>query len=234
MANRQSSAGQPQDEGQDRILLVDDHAENLLLLSRILLQEGYEVETAANGTEALTSAYALPPSLILLDVMMPGMDGFEVCSRLKDGETTREVPVIFISALGATTEKLKAFTVGGVDYVPKPFHAKEVLARVKAHLELRRLQKQLEARNAELQQRNAELQTALTTIQTLSGLIPICAWCGRRIEDEGGAWLTVEDYIETHSEATFTHGMCPECYEKQHQKAMKLIDKRKQQEKTSD
>ena len=228
MADQQSGAKPSRDEEKETILVVDDHAENVHLLSRILQLEGYNVETAANGLEALAAVRASLPSLILLDIMMPGMDGFEVCRQLKAEEETQDVPVIFISALGAATEKLQGFAAGGVDYVPKPFQAKEVLARVRTHMALRRLQKQLQVRNAELQQRNAELQEALDTIQTLSGLIPICAWCGRRIEDESGAWLTVEDYIEAHSAATFTHGMCPDCYEKQHQKAMKLVDERKQ------
>lgn len=228
MVDQESNAQHPPDEEKDTILVVDDQIENVHLLSRILLQEGYAVETATNGLDAVAIAHASLPSLILLDVMMPGMDGYEVCRRLKDEESTRDVPVIFISAMSTTPDKVKAFTLGGVDYVPKPFHAKEVLARVKAHLDLLHLRKQLEVRNAELQQRNADLQAALDTIQTLSGLIPICAWCGRRIEDETGAWLTVEDYIEAHSDATFTHGMCPDCYEKQHQKAMKLVDERKQ------
>jgi PleD family two-component response regulator len=231
MADQQSNIQPSEDQEREMVLVVDDHAENVHLLSRILRLEGYNVETATNGLEALASVQTSLPDLIILDIMMPGMDGFEVCKHLKAEEPTRDVPVIFISALGASTEKIQGFAAGGVDYVTKPFHAKEVLARVRTHLAIRRLQKQLETRNADLQKRNAELQEALDTIQTLSGLIPICAWCGRRIEDEEGQWVTVEDYVEAHSTATFTHGMCPACYEKQRQKAMKLADERRQSNK---
>lgn len=226
MIDQQLSVQHPWDEDGNRILIVDDHIENVHLLAHILQQNGYAVETATEGAQALASAQTSPPSLILLDVMMPGMDGFEVCKRLKAEESTQDLPVIFISALGAWTEKVKGFEAGGVDYVSKPFHAKEVLARIKTHLALRRLHQQLEARNAELQQRNADLEQALDTIQTLSGLIPICAWCGRKIQDEEGKWVTVETYIEAHSTASFTHGMCPACLQKAKADAAEMLPHR--------
>jgi len=153
--------------------------------------------------------------------MMPGMDGYTVCERLKARPETAHIPVIFISALNEPLDKVKAFTAGGVDYLTKPFQVEEILARVNVHLTLSHLQRQLEdanaklaAQNQELQQRNAELQEALTTIKTLSGIVPICAWCGQKIQDEAGHWIKVENYIEAHSEATFTHGICPDCLAK--------------------
>jgi len=203
------------------ILLVDDRAENLRLLSKMLSDAGYRVRPVTSGSQALLAAQSSPPDLILLDIVMPEMDGYQVCEQLKAHEGTRDIPVLFISALGMTEAKVKAFTRGGVDYITKPFEIEEVLSRVATHLTLRRLQNQIEAANrdlaranAELQARNADLQDALDTIQTLSGLIPICAWCGRKIEDEAGKWVTVERYVETHSAATFTHGMCPDCMER--------------------
>jgi CheY-like chemotaxis protein len=193
------------------ILLVDDNPDSLRLLSLILTRVGYSVRPATDGHQALTAAQSTPPDLILLDIMMPGMDGYDVCEQLKANESTRDIPIIFLSAVGQLKDKVRALTVGGVDYITKPFQTQEVLARVATHLSLRALQRQLEERNAELQQRNAELQQMLETINTLSGLIPICAWCGRKIEDEPGRWVSVEAYIEAHSEATFTHSMCPDC-----------------------
>ncbi len=149
------------------------------------------------------------------------MDGYETCARLKADAQTRDIPVIFISSLEETHSKIQAFTVGGMDYVTKPFQIEEVLARVATHLALRELQTRLENANArleeqnlELQTRNAELQQALAAIKTLSGLIPICAWCGSKIRDDDGQWTQVEDYIKSHSEAEFTHGICLDCLEK--------------------
>lgn len=203
------------------ILIVDDTPANLQLLTRILQQNGYKVRTMASGDLALKAVDAALPDLILLDITMPCMDGYEVCARLKANAPTKEIPVIFISALDELLDKFKAFAVGGVDYITKPFQVTEVLARVKTHLALQEMRRRLEAANArliaqndELQARNAELEEALATIKTLSGLVPICAWCGRKIQNEQNQWVTVESYVETHSKATFTHGICPECLEK--------------------
>ncbi len=126
------------------ILIVDDTPGHLHLLSQILHDEAYHVQSTDNGVRALQIAQAAPPDLILLDIMMPDMTGYQVCERLKADERTRDIPIIFISALGATRDKVKAFTAGGVDYVTKPFQIEEVLARVKTHATLRIMQKQLE------------------------------------------------------------------------------------------
>ena len=125
------------------ILVVDDMPDNLRLLSRMLTEHGYQVRPVLNGAQALTAVQAQPPDLILLDIMMPVMNGFEVCERLKADPNTRDIPVLFISALSDTENKIAAFTAGGVDYVTKPFQVEEVLARVRTHLTLRTLQQQL-------------------------------------------------------------------------------------------
>lgn len=135
---------------QDSILIVDDTPANLRLLASILANANYLVRPARDGKSALASANSAPPDLILLDVMMPGMDGYEVCEKLKADEITADIPVIFISALDDVEDKIKAFTVGGVDYIPKPFHADEVLARVHTHLTIRKLQQKLNEQIAEL------------------------------------------------------------------------------------
>ena len=214
------SPGSP--ETVENVLIVEDDQDDLFLLSQILAEKGYTVRAVTDGEQALTAALLAPPDLILLDILLPGMSGYETCERLKTEEQTRRIPVLFLSALGATQDKVKAFAVGGVDYITKPFRTEEVLARVATHLALREFQKQLRAanreleeRNAELHRRNAELEEALEAIKTLGGLIPICAWCGRQIKDESSRWVPVETYIETHSEANFTHGLCPTCFEKQ-------------------
>ncbi len=139
------------------ILIVDDITENLRFLSSILLKNGYTVRAAINGPLAVSSAKASVPDLILLDIKMPGMDGYEVCRQLKQIPETQHIPVIFISALGELEDKVTALNVGGVDYITKPFQLEEVLARVDTHLHLRFLQKQMERLNIELSQQVMEL-----------------------------------------------------------------------------
>jgi signal transduction histidine kinase len=125
------------------ILVVDDTAENLRLLSSMLGDKGFEVRPVTSGRNALQAAERAAPDLVLLDITMPEMDGIEVCRRLKENATLRDVPVIFLTALTDVADKLKAFGVGGVDYISKPFQIDEVLARVKVHIALRRAQRDL-------------------------------------------------------------------------------------------
>ena len=132
------------------ILIVDDAIANLRLLIGILTDSGYRIKPASSGKHALSTAQTEPPDLILLDIKMPKMDGYEVCEHLKADERTRDIPVIFISALNEVLDKVKAFSVGGVDYITKPFQIEEVLARLETHLTLRDLQKQVEAREKAL------------------------------------------------------------------------------------
>jgi len=113
------------------ILLVDDTPDNLRLLSTMLTEQGYEVRSVINGAMALMGVQAEPPDLILLDINMPQMNGYEVCQQLKSGDRTREIPVIFISALEDVLDKVKAFAVGGVDYITKPFQPPELVQTVK-------------------------------------------------------------------------------------------------------
>ena len=143
----------PQSEGAlgGDILIVDDTPINLRLLGQMLVEHGYQVRPVPDGAMALDAVHAEPPDLILLDILMPGMDGYEVCEQLKAHTHTRDIPIIFISALDATEDKVKAFATGGVDYVTKPFQIEEVLARVETHLALRRLQKQLQDANRRME-----------------------------------------------------------------------------------
>jgi two-component system sensor histidine kinase/response regulator len=134
------------------ILLVDDTPDNLRLLSVMLTENGYKTRKVINGERALQAVEVVTPDLILLDINMPNMNGYEVCRRLKEIERTREIPVIFISALDDVFDKVKGFQAGGVDYITKPFQVEEVLARVNTHLNIRKLQKQLQQQNAQLQE----------------------------------------------------------------------------------
>lgn len=151
----------PNDEtnaAKGNILVVDDNPANLRLLSSMLTEQGYKTRAVINGSMALTAARAAPPDLILLDINMPEMSGYQVCEQLKVDERTCDVPVIFISAMDEIEDKIRAFDVGGVDYVTKPFQFQEVAARVKTHLSLQRLQRQLQEANAELERQLQELE----------------------------------------------------------------------------
>lgn len=149
------------------ILVVDDTIENLRLLEGLLTEQGYNVRAAPNGSLALRSIQTALPDLVLLDIMMPDMDGYQVCDVLKADVRTREIPIIFISALDAVDDKVKGFEKGAVDFVTKPFQTQEVLARVRTHLMLRDLQRNLQEKNTRLEQEivqrtraEAELQEA--------------------------------------------------------------------------
>ncbi|MCP4608976.1 MAG: response regulator, partial [Planctomycetes bacterium] len=150
------------------ILVVDDVPANLHLLVGILTKQGYTVRPASSGRMALLAAQAEAPDLILLDIMMPEMDGYEVCEQLKADERTRDIPVIFISAMSEVLDKIKAFSAGGVDYITKPFHKKEVLARVNTHLTIHNLQKDLQEQVAEL---NAFAHTVAHDLKNPLGII---------------------------------------------------------------
>ncbi|MDD5268062.1 MAG: response regulator [Methylococcales bacterium] len=148
-----------------KILAIDDTPASLMLLTNILKAEGYDVRSAISGELALRAATSNPPDLVLLDIRMPEMDGYEVCRLLKAQPATRDVPVIFVSAISETDEKVQGFELGAVDFVTKPFHRDELLARVRSHLELNRLRHHLEflveERTVELRASEQKLRTNL-------------------------------------------------------------------------
>ena len=135
-----------------KIMIVDDELFNLDVLEQELETLGYDIVTANNGEEALQNIDSAAPDLILLDIIMPGIDGYEVCRRLAATDTSNDIPVIFMTALSDAQDKVKAFEAGGVDYITKPFQPEEVLARVKTHLELRRTRQELTEQNTQLRQ----------------------------------------------------------------------------------
>ena len=164
------------------ILVVEDNSSNQKIVSTILSQFGYEIGIANDGQAALDFIDNVLPDLILLDIMMPGMDGFEVAKRLKQDFVTKAIPIIFLTAKSDIKDIVKGFNVGGVDYISKPFHPEVLLARVNTHIE----------------------------ISTLRGILPICSYC-KKIRDDKGYWTVIEQYIAEHSQAVFSHGICDEC-----------------------
>jgi PAS domain S-box-containing protein len=148
------------DRDKDVIVIVDDKPTNLGVLFDFLTDSGFKVLVAQDGESAIQKVEYAHPDLILLDVMMPGIDGFETCRRLKDKPSTQDIPIIFMTALSETVDKVKGFTLGAVDYITKPVQQEEVRARVTTHLTIRKLQKKLEAQNVQLQQEIRERQQA--------------------------------------------------------------------------
>src|SRR6202140_3444918 len=145
------------------ILVVDDAPANLQLLAGMLKDRGYKARPVPNGKLALLAARRDPPDLILLDINMPEMNGYEVCEHLKADDKLKGIPIIFISALTEQMDKVKAFAIGGVDYITKPFQMEELHSRVETHLKLRRLQVELEETNARLAMANVCLEVLAVT-----------------------------------------------------------------------
>ena len=153
------------DANRGDILIVDDTLPNLRYLQALLTTRGYDVRGATSGQMALMVARNAPPDLILLDIKMPDLDGYDVCRQLKADTQTCDIPIIFISAMDAVLDKVKAFEAGGVDYITKPFQVDEIIARIENHLTIRVLQRQLQQANDELSLTNAELRQANQSLQ---------------------------------------------------------------------
>jgi len=166
------------------ILIVDDTPANLRLLTTMLTEQGYGVRPARNGELALMSARAVPPDLILLDIKMPDLNGYEVCEQLKADPRTRPIPIIFLSSLDQTDDKVKAFTLGGVDYITKPFQIEEVLARVEVHLALLQVRQQLAAQNKQLQTQLTQIQELQASLSEQAIRDPLTGLYNRRYMDD--------------------------------------------------
>lgn len=171
------------------ILIVDDNISNLQVLGALLSQKGYEIAVATDAVKALEFLENDSPDLILLDIMMPGTDGYELCQKIKSIEKLNEIPVLFLTALTDPDDIVKGFDSGAVDYISKPFNNAELLARIKTHIGLKKAKDEL---------------------KVLRGTLPICVRC-RKIKDEDGYWQIVEEYIESHTELLFSHGLCDGC-----------------------
>lgn len=156
------------DNNKGDILIVDDLPDNLRVLSQILLEKNYHVRKAINGKTAVRAAQLAIPNLVLLDIQMPDMDGYEVCKQLKSDQLTAEIPIIFISALDNTIDKIKAFEVGGVDYITKPFQVEEVIARIENQLTIQRQKKQLQK---EIEQRKYTEEILYQSRSVLSSIL---------------------------------------------------------------
>jgi len=162
------------------ILVVDDYPANLHVLLESLKETGYKALIAINGESAIRQADFAKPEIIILDVMMPGLDGFETCRRLKQQPNTKEIPVIFMTALSETVDKLRGFEAGGVDYITKPFNVVELLARINVHLELKRAREELKKANEELQIANGKLTESQQQLERMARIDPLTELANRR------------------------------------------------------
>lgn len=187
----------------NRILIVDDEEMLLLYLSKRLKKHNYDVVTCLSGEEALEKVKAFDFDVVILDVILPGIDGYEVCRRLKSDKKTSGIMVLILSVRKTVEERLKGYEVEADDYITKPYDPEELLAKIRILL---RLKNALDERDRFIH----KLQEALSKVKTLSGLLPICSSC-KKIRDDRGYWKQIEDYIREHSPANFSHSICPEC-----------------------
>lgn len=167
------------------ILIVEDNPRNIQILGTLLMPHGYEIGVAQNGVQAMTFVGERRPDLILLDIMMPEMDGYTFCRKLKKDIALSHIPVVFLTAKSESDDIVKGFEAGGADYVAKPFIAAELIARIRIQLEIKQLRH----------------------------LIPVCSMC-RKVRDDAGLWSELEHYIDTHTHTRFSHGICQECARK--------------------
>jgi CheY-like chemotaxis protein len=203
-------------EKEPLILIVDDVPKNLEVIGNILSTERYQLSFAVDGEKAWAILGRITPDLILLDIMMPGLDGYTLCRRIKALEDKKDIPVIFITARSSPEDLVKGFALGGVDYITKPFRAAELSARVRTHVALYRAQK----KNRRL---IGELRAALAEVKQLANLLPICSVC-KKIRDDAGYWKQVEEYISAHFDVRFSHGICPDCIRSQYpEHAQKIL-----------
>jgi DNA-binding response OmpR family regulator len=234
--------------GKSLVLIVEDSLPQAVFLRRALEKAGYEVATAANGVEALDRLESRLPVLIISDVMMPAMDGHELCRRVKGADKFREIPFMLLTALSEPSDIFKGLESGADFYKLKPYDAAKLIDRVQSILDESRARyrtsesgvavhyagqkyfinagrsqildlllatfENILRQNNDLQETNRKLSEALEANKIMRGLIPICGYC-KKVRDDKGYWNQVESFVAQHSAAQFSHGICPQCFEKQ-------------------
>lgn len=208
------------------ILMVDDRPENLLALENLLESPDLNIFKALSGNEALSLVLEHDFALVLLDVQMPEIDGFEIARLMRGNSKTKNIPIIFITAISKDEEYVfKGYGSGAVDYLYKPIIPEILKSKVKVFCELYRQNAIIKQQLKENEEKNEILKKQLDEIKTLRGLLPICASC-KKIRNDEGLWEAVEMYIHRHSEADFTHSICPACLERLYpEHAAKILPK---------
>ena len=203
-------------EKKHKILIADDHPATRTLLQDILGSD-YTLLMACDGNEALSIVREQADiDLVLLDIIMPHINGYEVCRQLKENPATREIPVIFLTVMNEESDEAKGFAAGVADYIVKPISRLRLKTRIANQLQLLE-QKQL------LHKKNLELQEAMDQIKTLRGILPICSFC-KQIRNDQGYWQQVEEYLKYHTNAQFSHGVCPDCLKKHYSEVISQSD----------
>lgn len=192
-----------------RLLVVDDEPLSIKILAKMLGGD-YEILAASCGAEAIELSATHLPDLIMLDVSMPGMDGYEVCRRLKGSEATRDIPVIFITALEGDDREMRGLALGAADYLQKPLNPALLRLRVRNNLEVKLQRDRISRQMEELRKLNERLAEEMEKVRVLSGILPICCKC-KKIRDGEGRWHPLESFISRHSDVLFSHGYCSEC-----------------------
>ncbi len=196
-----------------KILIVDDEPLNIGVLANAL-KGSYEICTAENGYDALRMVKEESPDLMLLDIMMPELDGLQVCRLLRADGAYADMPIIFVTAMDSTEGELQGLELGAVDYITKPVNLKLAKLRIRNQIELKRQQNIVKQQNALLTQQKEALEATLGRVKRLEGLISICMYC-KKMRSEDHTWQQLEQYIGEHSDAVFSHGLCPDCFEQQ-------------------
>jgi CheY-like chemotaxis protein len=197
-----------------KILIVDDRPENLIALEGLLESRDLAIYKAVSGNEALGMVLEHDFALVLLDVQMPELDGFQTAELMRGSEQTRHTPIIFVTAINKEQRHIfKGYEAGAVDYLFKPIDTDILKSKVRIFCDLYRQKARVMQLQSELAARVKELEYALTRVKQLEGLIPICSYC-KKVRNGQQLWEQIENYIMEHSEARFSHGICPNCYEK--------------------
>ncbi|MBI1940005.1 MAG: response regulator [Acidobacteria bacterium] len=190
-----------------KVLVADDDPVSRRMLEAMLGKWGYDLRVVEDGLAAWQAVSAEgAPRLIILDWMMPGMDGVEVCRKIRESPATRAAYVVLLTARGSQRDIVLGLEAGADDFITKPFNREELRARLSVGERVLHLQ-------GILADRVRDLEDALGRVKQLQGLLPICSYC-KKIRDDNDYWQKVEDYLGEHSDVTFSHGICPECYEK--------------------
>ena len=193
------------------VLVVDDSPTDLRYIGRLLEAPDRHILMAAGGEEALNILKGVELALVILDVHMDGMDGFETAERMRDDERTQDIPIIFVTATGLEEETVfQGYDAGAVDYLFKPVEPNLLRSKVNIFCQLSAQRLLIQDQLKEIQAKNDVLRRQLEEIKTLRGLVPICAKC-KSVRDDSGFWQCIENYISEHSEAEFSHSLCPDC-----------------------
>lgn len=201
-------------ENKINILIVDDRPENLLSMESLIESPELNIVRASSGNESLGLMLDYEFAIVLLDVQMPGMDGFETAELMRGSEKTKHVPIIFVTALSKDQKYVfRGYESGAVDYLFKPLEPEILKSKVKVFCEIYRQKRIIQNQLTEIEEKNDVLQRQLKEIKVLKGFLPICASC-KKIRDDKGYWTQVEKYVADHSEAKFSHGICPDCAKK--------------------